>query len=506
MNNFSETITKLEDEYWYGGLVEDGDQMPFKNSYACDMYGDLKLNQGSPLLISSKGRVVWSDSPLSFSITNEYINVTSSSSITLSQAEKSLKGAYSEATVKYIAPQKKSPDSLFFEQPQFCTWMEFNYEPTEEKILDYANAIIENGFKPGLFIIDDGWQLDFGEWQFDGVRFKDPKGMIEKLQKQGFKVMLWICPFVSPDSRAFRELNEKGLLIKEGNGRLAIREWWNGYSSLLDLSNEGAVSWIKGKMDELIETLGIDGFKMDAGDPQYYKSSDCAAKEFTPNDYSTAWAEIGLDYPLNEYRACWKLGGYPLVQRLSDKSHHWDALKKLIPNSLAQGLTGYVFNCPDMVGGGQYGDLLDPNFNWDQELFVRYAQCSALLPMMQFSTSPWRVLDKEHMAYCKDAVKVHEKFSDTIIKLAEEAAQTGEPIARHMFYEFNNTQFADVKDQFMLGSSILVAPVLNKGKFERKVTLPEGKWLSDQDEIIEGPCTLNVQAPLRRLPYFQLIK
>ena len=55
-------------------------------------------------------------------------------------------------------------------------------------------------------MIDDTWQLGYGTWEFDPRRFADPKGMVGKLHEQGFKVLLWMCPFVSMDSPAFRLL------------------------------------------------------------------------------------------------------------------------------------------------------------------------------------------------------------------------------------------------------------------------------------------------------------
>jgi hypothetical protein len=69
----------------------------------------------------------------------------------------------------------------------------------------------------------------------------------------------------------------------------------------------------------------------------------------TPNEQSRLWGEIGLSFPLNEYRAMWKMGGEPLVERLRDKQHTWTDLQKLIPHITTAGLLGYQFTCPDMM-------------------------------------------------------------------------------------------------------------------------------------------------------------
>ncbi|NJN27848.1 MAG: hypothetical protein HC819_18690 [Cyclobacteriaceae bacterium] len=96
----------------------------------------------------------------------------------------------------------------------------------------------------------------------------------------------------------------------------------------------------------------------------------------TPNHQSELFAKIGLRYALNEYRVGWKLAGQPLVQRLRDKNHSWKDLQRLIPNMIAEGLAGYTFSCPDMIGGGEFKSFL-PGNTFEQELVVRSAQTHA---------------------------------------------------------------------------------------------------------------------------------
>ena len=147
--------------------------------------------------------------------------------------------------------------------------------------------------------------------------------------------MLWICPFISPDSPVYRELQSKKLLLLDSQGKKGaawnntskplLLSWWNGYSACLDLSNPDAGKWLKEKLDFLQKQYGVDGYKLDAGDAQYYTSPDLVSfKTEIPNEHSYFWAEVGLQYPLNEYRAMWKMGGQPLVERLRDKRPHLD--------------------------------------------------------------------------------------------------------------------------------------------------------------------------------------
>lgn len=498
----------LPNEVWWGGVVNDGIRMPFSSESEVkrDLNGHLAYNQGSPLLLSNKGRYVWSEEPFSFEITNGQLKVSGmTESIHADQGGENLREAFLQASQTFFPSNGATPDKSFFNVPQYNTWMEMSYDCTQQKVIDYAEAILANGLPPGLLMIDDNWHVDYGTLDFDSKRFQDPKKMVEHLHGIGFTVMLWVCPFISPDSSVYRALQRKGYLIRGANGRPAIREWWNGFSAVLDLTHPEAEQWFRGQLDNLMQSYDIDGFKLDAGDPEYYTRDDVTYKPTTPNEQSEIWARLGLHYRYNEYRACWKMGGQPLVQRLSDKNHSWglDGLRSLIPNGLAQGLLGFAFNCPDMVGGGQYEDLVRPDFKVDQELFVRYAQCAALFPMMQFSTAPWRVLDQEHAALCIQAAKLHVEMGEYIEELAVQAGMTGEPIMRHLAYMYPDMGYESVMDEFLLGDRILVAPVLSQGAARRIIVFPPGEWVGDDGSVIMGPCELEVEAPLERLPWYR---
>jgi alpha-glucosidase len=339
--------------------------------------------------------------------------------------------------------------------------------------------------------------------------------MIDKLHTMGFKVMVWICPFVSADQAAIYNAlkKSKALLLDkksltdtwQNQSKPLMVEWWNGQSAVLDFSNPAAVDWFNQQLDRLVKDYGIDGFKFDAGDMRFYPSNGLSKGNVTPNQQCELFTQFGLRFPLNEYRACWKMGGQPLAQRLQDKSHSWGDLRKLIPNMIIEGLSGYAFSCPDLIGGGEWTSFLDES-KLDRELVVRSAQVHALMPMMQFSVAPWRILKPDQLEAVKKAVSLRMKYTPLIMNLANEAAKTGEPIMKSLEYVFANQGFADVKDQFMLGDQILVAPMLEKGKMQREVKLPIGEWKADDGKKFKGGNSYTIDVPLDRLLYFQLVK
>jgi alpha-glucosidase (family GH31 glycosyl hydrolase) len=348
--------------------------------------------------------------------------------------------------------------------------------------------------------------VDYGNWKFNPEKFRDPKGMCRQLHEMGFKIMLWVCPFISPDCENFRKLRDKKLLLTRADrpGEPAIVPWWNGYSALLDLSNPEALKWFNGQLAFLQSEYGVDGFKLDAGDARFYQN----VKSFLPvtaNDHSEFYARAGLAFGFNEYRACWKMAGQPLVQRLRDKNCDWDDVRKLIPDMMALSVMGYAYSCPDMIGGGDFTSFLDPSAKIDQELVVRSAQVHALMPMMQFSVAPWRILDEQNLAAVKKAAALHVQFKDVILTLAKKSSKTGEPIVRPLEYNFPDQGYAEIKDQFMLGEEILVAPVVITGQRSRQVILPQGKWVDDSGKIFKGGNSITVDVPIDRLTWFKKV-
>jgi len=496
----------FENEKWWGGLSVEGTKMPFGKDkpYEVNLYGNAKGNQGQPFFVSNMGRYIWCEDPFTFRIEGGEINSTSEfSDIELGQAGNTMKEAFLSAGRKFFPSNGKIPDTLLFVRPQYNTWIELMYDQNQNDVLKYAVDIVDNDFPTGVLMIDDNWQIDYGNWEFNPSKFADPKAMCDRLHNMGFKIMLWVCPFVSPDCEIYRSLRERKLLLTsvENPREPAIVRWWNGYSALLDLSNPEAMKWFIDQLKRLQSEYGIDGFKLDGGDVNYYANTK-SFQNIHINTQMELYARVGLDFSLNEYRACWKLAGQPLVQRLRDKSCTWTDVQKLIPDMMALSMMGYAYGCPDLIGGGEFGSFLN-NPDIDQELVVRSAQVHALMPMMQFSVAPWRIMDKEHLAAAKKAAYLHVQFKEVILTLAKKSSVTGEPIVRPLEYNFPHQGFSEIKDQFMLGDDILVAPVVVSGQRSRQVLLPRGKWIDDTGKKINGGKTIIVDVPIDRVPYFK---
>ncbi len=505
-------IELLPNEKWWGGATDFGSSMPFeKETEVIDLRTKNYNNQTTPLLISNKGRYIWSDAPFSFQFKENKIEIIPTrAEILLEKGGNTLREAYLAASKKYFTPSNVIPPEIFFSKPQYNTWIELIYNQNQEDILNYAQNIIANGFPTGILMIDDNWQKYYGNFEFRPDKFPDPKKMFKELQSMGFKVMLWVSPFVSPDSQEFRALQKKGFLVKKrGENTPAMLHWWNGFSACYDLSNQEAYNDFVKTLKEMQNTYeGLNGFKFDAGDPERYLKEDVDVFDNKSYDVEQTqlWAKLGLEFPYNEYRATWKMGWQPLVQRLGDKKYSWNGVFRLVPDMISAGLLGHLYTCPDMIGGGEYSSFQGVNSkSFDQKLIVRSCQIHSMMPMMQFSVAPWRILSKENLAICVKYAKWHEQLGSYIVQQAKKSAQTGEPIVRNMEYMFPNQGFEHCIDQYMLGDKYLVAPIVSEND-TRSVKLPKGKWKDDQGKIYKGGKTYTITVPLERLLWFEPVK
>ncbi len=525
----AETVKMNKGENWWGVANQFGRQMPFnaKSGISVDLRKSNYSNQCASFLVSDQGRVIWTDAQAGFEIANGEIRVKSASPVVVENGGATLAEAFRHASARHFPAKGRHPPELFFTSPQYNTWIELTYHQNQKDVLAYADDMLALGFPAGVLMIDDTWQAGYGDWRFEPSRFPDPKGMVDVLHEKGFKVMLWMCPYVGMDLPAYRRIawgqnpddvrgwpTRGGLLacrdrsVKDhGVPKPQACDWWNGVSAFLDFSHPNANAWFKETLDSLVSDFNVDGFKLDGADLAAYDLSKCSAEDpaATSGSLNNGYAAYALMYPYSELRNCFRFQEEPVVMRLHDKMHEWAALPRIIADMIGAGLMGYPFICPDMVGGGDWVAFI-PGSPFEQELFVRSAQIHALCPMMQLSASPKRVLDERHLAAVKKAVSVRQAHVPYIMECVRNAAKTGEPILRNLEYNYPGMGYAEVRDEFLMGTDLLVAPQTAKGAAEREVIVPPGVWKSDEGEIVNGPAKITVRTPLDRLPYFEAVR
>lgn len=504
-------LNVLADEFWWGGSSATGDAQPLHRASrfkkARTFTGG---NQDMPLWVSTEGRFVFAESPMDVTLDGGCFTFVSDGDIHVGEGHGDLRGAYRAAQQAHFPPRGECLARDFFRVAQFNSWIEFQYLPSQEKVLAFAREVLAHGFEPGIFMIDEGWAGRYGDWSFEPSRFPDPRAMVDELHRMGFRVMLWIVPLVCPDGKFFIDaMGREGrrYFMRQPNGEVAITKWWNGYSALLDFTNPDDCLFLKEQLDRLIEDYGIDGFKFDGGNADMYdpKSFITAPPVMGTDMYglNIAYNRFAMQYPYHELKDSYGCGGMRQIQRLRDKFHRYEdeGLASVLPDAFIAGLTGHPFLCPDMIGGGDYSCFL-PGMPIDGELFVRWAQASVFFPMIQYSKRPWTCLSEEHCRLVLEAGRLHNAQRERILREVDRSEASGEPIVRPLCYSYPHEGLEAIKDEFLFGDDLLVAPVLTKGATERTVTLPRGTWRAEDGTLYEGGASYTVSAPLDRLPYF----
>ena len=532
---FVSRLKVLPGERWYGAAVNLGAQQPWtdrsetfnidyeKRDY--DLASDCWGGGVMPFLVSDKGRYIWSDSPFRFRFSKGMIRIESNSErVGVAAAGSTLREAYLAGMGRHFPFSGVRPPSEFFAKPQFNNWIEIFLHGVNQEVSEkYVRDLAASGFPCGVFMTDGGWMKYHGAELFDEIRFPEPLRYFDLIRANGWKSLVWMSHFVSPDSqREYRKLRyypragipgsgyEKGLdylVHRKDSSQATLMRWWSGISAAYDLTNPDAFEYYVRRMQKFASDYHFDGFKFDAGNPEFLQEDDY--RLFKPGmprcEYGRAYSMVGTRIPYNEFRSGYGTGGQAIVQRLHDQPHTWKALRAIIGDMICAGLIGYPYAVGDMIGGGACGSFF-PGKPFSQELMVRSCQLQALMPMMQFSLAPWRVLSKEYCDICRDYANLHCEFAPYILRLADEAAKTGEPILRSMDYEFPGQGFGDCDTQFMLGPDWLVAPVITEDSAVT-VRLPSGIWRDDLGERHVGPKTLNLTSvPIARLPRFNRVR
>jgi len=516
---YTTRIEPLDGERWWGAVVEKGHLQPYLDFDSGRREGgpyDLGV-QGScgftaPLLLSSKGRYVWSDRPFAFSFKDGVLSIVSKyGKVEPVVAGKTLRDAYLSACRAHFPFDGREPAELMFTKPQFNNWIEtvvlgINQENAEK----FVDALHESGFPCGVVMIDGGWQRYHGCRDFNPDTFPDPVRLFDKIHDYGYKGVLWCSYFLSADSRpeyvSYRP-GAQNILVrrKDKPWEAALVWWWSGISVTMDLTSPAVRKKFTDELLAMADRFHFDGFKFDGGDPEFFRGNALFSEPWMePADFAHAYNLVGEAFPYNEYRAGFKAGGLPLALRLNDVKHSWEALRAIIPKMTLAGLCGQPYVIADMIGGGLNSSYA-PGKEFSHKLFIRSCQLQALMPMMQFSAAPWRVLTPEECEICRKFAQLHVRFAPYIMEQVHHASATGEPIMRSMEYAFPGCGYELVDGQFMLGPDYLVAPVTAEDD-SKTVYLPAGRWKDDLGKTWRGPKVIELQdVPLDRLPYYKKI-
>lgn len=386
----------------------------------------------------------------------------------------------------------------------FGTWMSRITYFSEKEGYEVAANIRKYKYPCDVIHFDTGWfDVDWQcDYKFSETRFDNPEKMLQDFKKQGFRVCLWQLPYFTPKNKYFQELIDKNLYVKNGNGELPYED------VALDFSNPETVKWYQDKLAGLLN-IGVSAIKVDFGEGAplngIYASGKSGWYEHNlyPLRYNKAVADITRE--LHKENIMWARSAWAGSQRYP---LHWggDAattnagMLGTLHSGLSFGLSGFSFWSHDMGGFVT---------STPEELYCRWLPFGFLTSHTRAHgappTEPWLYDSKRVQDVFRQSAEMKYRLMPYVYAQAKECTEKGLPMLRALFVEFPDDPGAwRVDDEYLFGSQILVAPLLETGMTERTVYLPGGKWIDYQNGDVYGPGWHTIKAG--KLPIVMLVR
>jgi alpha-glucosidase len=365
-------------------------------------------------------------------------------------------------------------------------------------------------------------------WEPDEDLYPGFAAMVSDLHQAGYKFLTYVNPFIvdpatvrEEDDPArftprFQQMDEMGLLLNNQLGDTYVEfvnpnfPQGNGQP---DFSNPATIEFISEMLKETVNTYGVDGWMADHGewvpvDAVSQDGSDPIERRNTfPIDWQRATREaMEVVRPDGEWVMFARSGftgvqGVAQIHWVGDQQTNWgklDGLPTVVPAMLNLGLAGQPFVTHEIAG---FARGTEPS---TKELFQRWTELGAFTPIMRThdgadKVNNWRWNnDEDTTSHFRKFTYVHCALMNDFMMLAAEAEESGAPIVRHLMLVFpNDRETWDISDQFMIGDSLLVAPVTEQGATARSVYFPAGTWYNVwTGDSIQGGRHSTVEAPI----------
>ncbi|HZZ19465.1 MAG TPA: alpha-xylosidase [Opitutaceae bacterium] len=367
----------------------------------------------------------------------------------------------------------------------FGLWLTTSFTTSydEKTATSFIEGMKSRDLPLSVFHFDCFWmrEFDWCNFEWDDRVFPDPAGMLKRLHARGLRVCLWINPYIAQRSSLFSEGASKGYFLKRTDGSVWQWDMWQPGMAIVDFTNPAAKAWFQSHLRRLAK-MGVDSFKSDFGeriptDVVYHDGSDPVKMH---NHYAVLYNEAVFEL-LEEERG----KGEALVFARSSHASgqrlpvHWggdchstfESMAESLRGGLSLGMCGFGFWSHD-IGGFEGTPPVAVYKRWIA--FGLMSSHSRLHGSSSYRV-PWNY-DDEACDVLRFFTKLKCRLMPYLFSKAVEAHENGWPVMRAMILEFPGSPASDTLErQYMLGDSILVAPVfMEDGSVD--YYLPEGVW------------------------------
>jgi alpha-glucosidase (family GH31 glycosyl hydrolase) len=336
--------------------------------------------------------------------------------------------------------------------------------------------------------------------------FSNPSVLVNILHNKGFKILLTITPNIDLHSNTLSNARLNDRLFRDArlNVPLLTRcgNELENICGLINLTNPNNTKWFKNRLvDELLTGLSADGFLFVGGQSSLMPQHINVDQNINPDNYLNYMKEVAINTSklmgTTSSIDSNHLNGFV---KILPRNSSWDMLRTIIPTVLSLGLMGYPLVNSGTVGGERYANKT----GYSKELYTRWLQLAAFLPVIQFSEPPGDN-DIEIIKVAKKLLKLRDERILPVMKTClAEYHKNGSPIIRPMWWTQSDDRDAfNINDQFSIGNDIIVAPVVEEGKTERDIYLPNGWWKDEiSGQVIRGGKWMKKFVSIDKIAFF----
>ena len=426
----------------------------------------------------------------------------------------------------HIPHASKPPSEAIFQDPVWSTSNISTSSLNDSSLQKFYNEIINNDFNISLLKIDEGYSQNDGDLLF-------PDGGIttgKLLQlSQNVRLSAWVHPFVNYNTTNFTlDLDQDFYLPSlseiEGNSVSLVR-WWRGYGAVINFLKDTVREDQAQRFENFVQSNHLRSLNFDGGEYTYLPKCVYTENFVHPADYVRAYVKMvgNASYSASaSVRVGYFTQDQSIFVRLLDRNFTWDennGLRSVLNAIISLGLGGYPFIIPSKIGG----NVTSLNEDSDRDLYMRWTQLNAFLPVMEFAFPPWMSRNDAVMSSAKRMTELHselvkgQSFRDAL----SSATMKGYPIVRPLWWladkeENINSDLFAISDQFLVGDMIMAAPILLPNTTSRDVYFPKGtnwKVVSPPQEQYkcnneDTPCAgrkVRFNVPLNETLYFSKV-
>lgn len=397
----------------------------------------------------------------------------------------------------------------------FGVWMSRMTYFSADEVNEICDRMRSEHYPCDVIHLDTGWfRTDWlCEWKFNEERFPDPKGFIQRLKKNGYRVSLWQLPYVAENAEQIGEAKANDYIAPltrqqdtDGSNFSAL-----DYAGTIDFTYPKATEWYKGLLKQLLD-MGVTCIKTDFGENIHMDAVYKGMKPELLNNlyallYQKAAYEItkevtgdGIVWARAAWAGCQR---YPLHWG-GDSCSSWDGMAGSLKGGLHFGLSGFAFWSHDVPGFHTLPNFM--NSIVSDDVYMRWTQFGVFTSHIRYhgtnKREPWHYPAIAPLV--KQWWKLRYSLIPYILEQSKLAIESGSPLLQALILHHPEDKICwHIDDEYYFGNEFLVAPVMNSEN-RRDVYLPEGQWVNFfTGERLQGGCWLkDIYVPLEEMPVY----